>query len=239
MAQDLAGVTERFVRFTSLTDVLTKFATEVTIDDQAVRDVLRGENTLRVVAERARYEATRHRFVGSLLDGTDDSPHQISFHRWPCGPEVALGEVRDIRAHEINGHTWCTATARWLLTSHVRPFDGDKTINCAWETRVMLRPTAPEGGVTITRSQRAVPPTPADVPHLPKIEHSHKELLHASRVEREVAVAFGRAISERFPGLDAAATEEIIRNITNRQRHHGSDLRNERFLLSGGDTDPV
>ncbi|WP_030303125.1 PIN domain-containing protein [Streptomyces katrae] len=212
MAQDLARLGGRFVRYTSLTDVLTKFASPVTIDEETVKEALCAEHVLRSVSEAARDEAGRRRFEGVVLP-SESATTQLTFTflGWPadCGPAVALGEVRDVRAHEINGQTWCTATARWLLAGHIEPYSEGRTINLSWQTRVMLRPGAPEEGITITRPQRGETVTQEDVPHLPALDHSHEvPRVQVSRLEAEIVNLAIRNVlrhgGDRYPDIVGA-----------------------------------
>lgn len=215
MAKDLEHIADRFVRFSSLADVLTKFATEVTVDDQAVRNVLAAEIARRTVAEAVHQEAELHRLSGLVIHEDDDETSHISFRSWSCGPAVALGGVRDVRAHEINRNTWCTATARWLLASHTRIPDASGIISCAWETRVLLRPDAPDEGVTITRRQRIEPITPADRPYLPALEHSHEEPSPAEPLSLQERQALHLLLTLRQRGSenDFALLRAIAQNL--------------------------
>ncbi|MFD5881034.1 PIN domain-containing protein [Streptomyces yangpuensis] len=218
MAQDLKGLDERFVRFTSLSEVLTKFAREVEPDAEAVRSALGSDAALHAVAERARKELRRGRIMVSVYDPDAEDLHRVSLPRWPCGPEVALSDVHDIRAHEIDGHTWCTATARWLLSAHQRPYAGHTTVSCAWETRVMLRPSSPAEEITITPRKRGESISVDDVPQLPTLDHDHRaEIADLSRTEAAMVNQWmaGRA----DPWFAPADGEDIYRAMRNLRVH--------------------
>ncbi|MEU6928961.1 PIN domain-containing protein [Streptomyces sp. NPDC046374] len=223
MAQDLKGIDERFVRFTSLSEVLTKFAKEVEPDAEAVRSALNSHAARKAVGERARQELRRGRIMVSIYDPDAEDLRRVSLPRWPCGPEVALSDVRDIRTHEIDEHTWCTATARWLLSAHRRPYAEDTTVNCVWETRVMLRPSSPTEGITITPLMRGEPISLDDVPHLPTLDHDHRaEVEDLSRTE--VAMVNQWMAQRADPWFTTEDGEDIYRAIRN-LRAHGRPVR--------------
>ncbi|MFG3199851.1 PIN domain-containing protein [Streptomyces sp. NPDC048208] len=150
--EDLKGLKDRFVLFTSLDGVVNQFAKQVDApEEDAVRQILMAADSLTAVAEAAR---RHHQMVrGSQASVVEPSTRRLRpmiMDRWFGRPAVALSSVSEIRAHEIAGHTWCTATARWLLTGSGRriSYDG-QPFNAAWQNRVLLSTTAPESGLKV------------------------------------------------------------------------------------------
>ncbi|MFJ3274033.1 PIN domain-containing protein [Streptomyces sp. NPDC086776] len=168
---DLKGLDGRFVLFTSLGGVLTKFATEADAPEDEVKTHLAAEGSRRSIAHAARrYARRKPNFTGTVIGGGSGQMAEVQVKAWQDMPEAVLSSVRDIRAHEIAGHKWCTATARWLIYGHTRPGRDavEGVVNASWETRVLLSPTAPGEEVTILRTNQFGPLMLGDVADLPK-----------------------------------------------------------------------
>ncbi|MFF2640036.1 PIN domain-containing protein [Streptomyces niveus] len=166
MDQDLQGVEGRFVLFTSLDGLLTKFAAESLASEAELTSLLRQEESLSDVARIAGKGLNKGR--GLAIDADDGEFKEVMVRRWIGNPDVDLDSVSDIRSHEIAGHQWSTATARWLLSGYARIFgrgryQGDySAVACSWETRVLVSPTAPHKGLTVLRKEPTVPLGPED-----------------------------------------------------------------------------
>ncbi|MER6230622.1 hypothetical protein ABT169_15945 [Streptomyces sp. NPDC001616] len=85
---------------------------------------------------------------------------------------MTVNSVSKVAAHEIAGHRWYTASVRRLITGiaesdHHVGIAPILFVNCAWETRVLLSPTAPNRGLTVIGSGAMGPPTDEDIPNLP------------------------------------------------------------------------
>ncbi|MFE6787856.1 PIN domain-containing protein [Streptomyces sp. NPDC057680] len=168
LAEDLKGVEDRFALYTSLDGVVGKLATEVDVSEEEVRAILRAQEGRSSFAKRAT------RAVGVAATVILNGASQPSQHRvmlWTRTPAASLSTVDDIRAYEIDGHKWCTATARWLLSGHARDInrrlDGAPAY-ASWTTRVLLSTTAPEKGVTVLRAQRPEPLTDEEMSSIPR-----------------------------------------------------------------------
>ncbi|WP_381792964.1 PIN domain-containing protein [Streptomyces niveus] len=167
MNEDLDGLRDRFVLFTSLDGVLTKFAAESPVPEEELTSLLKLEESLSDVARLAIKSAIKGR--GTVIEFTDGEWREVMLRRWIGKPVVDLGSVSDIRSHEIDGHQWSTVTARWLLCGYAGIFRGRRSMDyapvaCSWETRVLVSPTAPLKGLTVLRQERTTPLSPEDDP---------------------------------------------------------------------------
>lgn len=166
MDKDIAGMEDRFFLFTSLDGVLTKFATELEARVQDVQGLLDNEVTRSRILYAARKASRRYRMVHGTLIG--DSEELRAAGRSRFKPEaVALDEVLEVSGREVGGHKWFTASVRWLLTERWRRRD-EEPIAYAWETRVLLSPTA-DKGLTVLDSRRPGPIVAEDIPKLPQL----------------------------------------------------------------------
>ncbi|MFF1969932.1 PIN domain-containing protein [Streptomyces sp. NPDC058232] len=166
MDEDLKGLEERFVLFTSLDGVLTKFATASEAREEEVTSLLeRGTNRERIAEAAWRGPG----FAGTIVHSTGQL-ESVRVRRWLVPPAIRLDSVSDIRAHEINGHKWCTATTRWLASglALIDPGFYDAGVSTSWEARVLLSTTAPARGLTVLRSERQTAITREDLPRIPE-----------------------------------------------------------------------
>lgn len=183
MDKDIAGMEGRFFLFTSLDGVLTKFATELEARVEDVQALLDTEETRSRIVHAARNASKRYRmFHGSLIG---DSKELRPAGRSRFNPEaVALDKILEVSGREVGGHKWFTASVRWLLTERGRRRDVRWAY--AWETRVLLSPTA-DKGVTVLGSNRPDPIMAEDLPKLPQLpplpELSEAEELTASLLD--------------------------------------------------------
>ncbi|MFF7928975.1 PIN domain-containing protein [Streptomyces mirabilis] len=188
--EDLEDVQDRFILFTSLDGVVTRFATQVAAPEKEVREALAADSSHAVIAPAA---MRQHRWVrGSTASVVERSSRRLMnrhFARWLGAPAVCLSSVTDIRAHEIAGHMWCTATARWLLAGHdvLGSSRDNPLLYCAWETRVLLSTTAPENGVTVLGGGPFTAIAPEDIDHLPPGDNSEALIDELTRFGRRFA----------------------------------------------------
>ncbi|MEU0610265.1 PIN domain-containing protein [Streptomyces griseorubiginosus] len=117
MFGDIVNFADRFEALTSLDEVISRFTKPVEADAEQVEDVLRTPSSLAAVTE---YAASTTAFTHPFMCNT--APHRSVgigsdsiADQWLGPPSVALDSVRDVSAHRIGSHVWCTATVRWLL----------------------------------------------------------------------------------------------------------------------------
>ncbi|MFD4946598.1 PIN domain-containing protein [Streptomyces sp. NPDC058409] len=173
MDKDLQGMEDRFFLFTSLDGVLTKFATEVEADAEDVRALLETEEAYATVLATAWASGKHYRTItgSQMYKDSDDVRAVVRSSRWEPRA-VALSKVLEVSAREIVGHKWFTASVRWLLAESGLPrhyTDERDRIAFAWETRVLLSPTASEKGLTVLDGKRPGPVTSDDAPNVPII----------------------------------------------------------------------
>ncbi|MFF6903727.1 PIN domain-containing protein [Streptomyces hydrogenans] len=169
MDQDLADLGERFVLYTSLNDVLKKFATPVDAPEDKVRELLAASSAHTTVGEEAvKYVQDRLGLIkATVSSGTRRRTRPLN-RAWRPTPTVTLASVSEITAHEIHDHQWCTAVVRWLVHGYLM---GGRVMSCSWNTRVVVSPTAPEKGLTVLAGWAMEPVTAeedlAKLPELP------------------------------------------------------------------------
>lgn len=161
MDEDLRGIEDRFVLFTSLGDVLMKFATEVDADEAELRAFLKDDFLNHRVIERA--AMAQRNFTATIETAPGVYEDALCSRWWRRGLRVRFDAVDSISAYEIAGHRWYTATTRWLISGIVHSGADLYWGHCVWETRVLLSPTASSKGLTVTVPRRLVPPAAEDM----------------------------------------------------------------------------
>lgn len=187
MAKDLDGLEDRFALYTSVDGVVEEIATEVEVSEEEVRSLLKAQEGRSSLAKQARRSRP---FTATVILNGANEPSQRRVDLWINTPAAVLSTVGEISGYEIDGHKWCTATARWLLSGRRRgvgrDIDGARTY-AAWTTRVLLSTTAPEKGVTVLRARPPVPLTDEETASIPKdepllLEDAAKLANQASRI---------------------------------------------------------
>ncbi|WP_327123666.1 PIN domain-containing protein [Streptomyces sp. NBC_01727] len=193
MDEDIKGIEDRFVLFTSLDDVLTKFATESSIPETELTGLLKMERNQASIVDTVEKKSRYHRFRATTIGKSSGQLEEIAVRRL-VRAAVALGSVTDIHAREIGGHKWCTATVRWFVSAFARTvaYPGDVYwVCCAWETRVLVSPTAPSEGLNILRDEGLSPITREDLLYLAAFHpdflvEGNKIADHLTSIEREM-----------------------------------------------------
>ncbi|WP_024756058.1 PIN domain-containing protein [Streptomyces exfoliatus] len=184
MDRDLAGLEGRFFLFTSLDGVLGKFATELEASAADVEALLDTEESRLTVTQAAWATSQRYTVLhGSKLLGESDEPRTVTLRRRWGPTAVALDKVLEVSAREVAGHKWYTASVRWLLAEDESPwgYTGER-VAYAWETRVLLSPTASDKGLTVLDSKRPSPVSREDIPNVPPVtEEGELVLLGAAK----------------------------------------------------------
>ncbi|WP_171114552.1 MULTISPECIES: PIN domain-containing protein [unclassified Streptomyces] len=211
MDKDLRGLENRFFLFTSLDGVLKKFATEVDAEVEDVQALLDTEESHTAVLEAARGASRRFRTVYGSVLYEDGMRGTLSSARGWDPRAVALDTVSEVSAREIDGHKWFTASVRWLFAEdghQVRRFGREcDRVAYAWQTRVLLSPTASDSSLTILDSKRPGPVSRDDVPNVPIIVESE-----------ELTALLEAALAGDFSGSSVQ-----FRQILNALRHGMTD----------------
>ncbi|MFD8726275.1 PIN domain-containing protein [Streptomyces sp. NPDC059629] len=247
--EDLEGLGQRFVLFTSLDGVIAKFATEIEAPEEDVRSALAKPSASFAIVHAARHNSDNLSFVATVVDRKTRQLVEVPVAGRFAPPSVALDSVRDIRAYEIAGHKWCTATARWLLSGFVsQPYSHSPApvVDWAWETRVLLSTTAPMQAVTVLRSGAFTPVSPEDIDHLPPllisgaIEDLRMELVNLQRAAPDLS-GMGGALARALGGLnlpDLTAHERVLVELHASRALMDQDLFGEDLLHRDDGTDP-
>ncbi|MEU4922231.1 PIN domain-containing protein [Streptomyces parvus] len=219
MDKDLIGLEGRFFLFTSLDGVLTRFATEVEARVEDVQGLLDNATTRRTVLKASWDGRQRHRvFAGSRLD--ENFGELLGVAHAPWAPHaIAFDKIVKLNAREIDGHKWFTASVRWLVVEDARVRRGsDGRIGYAWETHLLLSPTASEG-LTVLGSKRPEPIRPEDLPNLPVVDQNAAEELIASGVEMLKTPQFRRFLDNlRLQETDLSPVEAALRSLNSSPR---------------------
>ncbi|RWZ77848.1 hypothetical protein EQK42_00520 [Streptomyces albidoflavus] len=212
MDADVAKL-RNFVHLTTFTELISRFATRSEVTEDAALEALTSPESGNAVfrAVRMSLGLSRNRPVhpfdasisrkggGNHEDITADDLEVFAAHGFRQAPTVKLDSVRDMKAHQIGGHVWCSATARWILAGLVSgKHVGDHgkrrfTLPAVttWETRVLFSPTQPGTPLTVLRTWPPRCPTPAEFASMefPEISEAEVELLH--ELENRVAMERG------------------------------------------------
>ncbi|MFF1847990.1 PIN domain-containing protein [Streptomyces sp. NPDC058217] len=177
MDEDLAGVGDRFVHLTDISDVITRFTEATEVDLEAVEAVLTSAGSLTLIAEEAKrgwsagegFARPEQQFGCHVIGDFGGSPGIA--RGWLVEPAVQFRSVRDVSAYRIGEHVWATATVRWLLAgpAFTRSPKDLVAVGCAWETRVLLSTTNADAKLTVLRSDVPVmvDEDPDEYDHLP------------------------------------------------------------------------
>ncbi|WP_345961624.1 PIN domain-containing protein [Streptomyces sp. BRB040] len=242
LAEDLNDLGQRFQPITSLDDVISKFATAITVPDDVVWSLLAKPPVGSVIVTAARHSGNSN-FVATAVreGGPVDVP--VSGH-FLNAVSVRLSSVEDIHAHEISGHQWYTATARWLFSGYI-PQPNQPTVtplvSWAWKARVLVSPTAPESKVTVLRAVGTFTPiTSDDLDDLPPLFSSGE----ATELERGLAALYQdseadrRRLAGKLARMDVASRERLLQMVRHiRESDAAAELFFERFQFPGGDVD--
>ncbi|MFF3327249.1 hypothetical protein [Streptomyces sp. NPDC002889] len=169
MDQDLEGIRDRFVHLTSLDEVVKMFTVPAEVNEEQVRGILSGSESLKAIsAEAVRYMPpdiwSRRRFDGSMAFLAEDlgtgefetvTTEPVKVVGWAEAPTVAFNDIGEASAYRIGDHVWCSATVRWILSGPAVLDDTHRVevVGCAWETRVLASTTNTDSRLTILRSQ--------------------------------------------------------------------------------------
>lgn len=186
MNEDVAGLAN-FVHLTSFTDLISRFATPSEVQDGEAQRVLSTPEAAKVIQREVRMElgvprrgpgpysfevATSRTADMDQAEFDEDDIETVVATGFIRRPQVKLSSVRDIKAHEIAGHVWCSATARWLLSGIVGKgrlrrfaFPGA----ASWETRVLFSPTQSGIPLTVLRTWSPKAATAADFADMPAL----------------------------------------------------------------------
>lgn len=179
MQKDIAGMEHRFHLFTSLDDVVTKFATKVEASAEDVRELLDTEESHATVLAATRNASRRYRVVSGTLmpSATNGGPRRMLRGTGNWSPTaVALAKVLEVSGHQVGGHHYFTAWVRWLLRDD-RMVRGEVHERAyAWETRVLLS-TAVDQAMTVLDFRRPGPISEEDVPNVPELPETTEERL--------------------------------------------------------------
>ncbi|MEU7322618.1 PIN domain-containing protein [Streptomyces griseoviridis] len=166
--KDVDSLGEKFQAITSLDDVIAEFATEIPAPEDEVRSIL-AKPAASIAMSQSACRADNSGFLatavlkGQVLRNINARKH------WFNAMSFQISTVEDMRAYEIRGDQWVTATARWLISAHVPSYAHSiATVSWSWTTRVLVSLTAPEGKMTPLRTIAPFGPiTPEDLDSLP------------------------------------------------------------------------
>ncbi|ALO97738.1 hypothetical protein SHL15_6706 [Streptomyces hygroscopicus subsp. limoneus] len=223
MQKDIADMEGRFFLFTSLDGVLPKFSVGVEAKAEDIQELLDTEESRATILETARTVPKRYRLVdGSRMRPTNDGGTRLSVIRTtPWTPTaVALDKVVEVSSHEVDGHHWFTAWARWLLRDSKVIGGEEQQRAYAWETRVLLS-TAADNAMAILDFKRPTSISGDDIPNVPTATEATTERDRLIRLgEAHIAALMNTpAMQVTLSSLaeqlapDLAPVEEAIRKL--------------------------
>ncbi|NEA20180.1 PIN domain-containing protein [Streptomyces halstedii] len=199
-----------FVHLTTFTELISRFAARSEVDETVALKSLTSPESEKAVLRAARMAfGIHHRrptlpFDVSVIrkdivkyeDVSADDLVTVMAHGFRQAPKLRLDAVRDLTAHQIGDHVWCSVTARWLLAGLVSgervgepsKYWRDLILPAAttWETRVLFSPTQPGTPLTVLRRwppQCATPAEFASMPELPSMAEAEMEWRKTQRAE--------------------------------------------------------
>ncbi|WP_441251755.1 PIN domain-containing protein [Kitasatospora sp. McL0602] len=223
LAEDIKDLGGRFTLYTSLDGVLARFARKTDITDKQIRAMLSTPERLANIARRGRIASLQSRISDELLA---DKPGSERGLRHGVQFSAILARVEDPRAYEIDGHTWYTATARWLLVDEElsnteTDSAGQTSLSLfelqgrdgaySWETRVLVSSADQDGDLTVLKSSPYRLIAPEDEQLLP-------EGVTADAVATRRTQAFHRWIGARRGGegtIDPVTMSILTSMLTN------------------------
>jgi hypothetical protein len=198
MDEDLEGIKDRFVHLTSLDEVVKLFTVPVEGNEEQVRGILSGSESLKAISsEAARYMPpdiwSRRKFEGAMAFLAEDlgtgefetvTTEPVQVLGWAGAPTVAFKDMVELSAYSIEDHVWCAATVRWVLSG---PAVLDNThrveaVGCLWETRVLASTTNTDSRLTVLRGLAARPLSTSEfVAFAPPATSLAKRTVHARK----------------------------------------------------------
>jgi hypothetical protein len=179
MQKDIADMEHRFHLFTSLDDVVTKFATKVEARAEDARELLDTEESHATILAATRNASRRYRVVSGMpmpSAANGDARRMLSRTGSWSPTAVALDEVLEVSGHQVGNHHYFTAWVRWLLRDDRMVRGEVHERGYAWETRVLLS-TAVDQAMTVLDFRRPGPISEEDVPNVPELPEKTEERL--------------------------------------------------------------
>ncbi|MGW2100381.1 PIN domain-containing protein [Streptomyces olivaceoviridis] len=160
MADDIAGVEDRFVYLTSMDEIVTRFTEPTTTNETFVVDILRSDQVQRAVL----YAAQQLIPVPSgepflCLAGGPGGVHRIVSARSWMVTKASVHAVDSVRSYRIGDHEWCTAVVEWHLGGVLISEDllESAWAGVSWTASVLFTPSKEEPRLTVLRND---PPRP-------------------------------------------------------------------------------
>ncbi|MEV5606401.1 PIN domain-containing protein [Streptomyces sp. NPDC052299] len=202
-----------FVHLTTFTDLISRFATPDKVAEDVALNALTSAESRKAVLRAVKkslgfsrlrsvvpFEVTisRKGGGGNPEDIAADDLEAFTAHGFSQEPNLKLDSVRDMKAHRIGNHVWCSVTARWLLSGVVlgkRVPRGQRVTlpaGTTWETRVLFSPTQEGAPLTVLRAWSPRCPSPAEfakMPELPPWSEVESDLIDP--LDRRVAMHHG------------------------------------------------
>ncbi|MGW1170580.1 PIN domain-containing protein [Streptomyces sp. NPDC002550] len=162
MSEDVAGLDERFVHFTSMAEVAARFAERTTSDKEYAVSMLGSPMFRDEVAFAARDTfalPVDGSFSCTIATGLGNERAIVPAVGWETH-QAAFGAVEAMETYRIGDHVWCTATVLWHLGGVVvtdrRP-TGAAWGGCSWTTSVLFTPRGAESRLTVLRAETPLP----------------------------------------------------------------------------------
>ncbi|MFD5015381.1 PIN domain-containing protein [Streptomyces chartreusis] len=165
MAEDLAGMEERFVHLTSMDEVVARFAEPTTTDASVAARVLGSPGAQDAVAV-ASHETLGlplglpldGSFACTIASGLAGEAFTVPALGWATKKAV-FDAVESMQSYRIGDEEWCTAVVRWTLggvvVTEAQP--GAAWAGCSWTTAVLFTLDDAEPRLSVLRSEAPTP----------------------------------------------------------------------------------
>ncbi|NEB79008.1 DUF4935 domain-containing protein [Streptomyces sp. SID14478] len=184
MNEDLEGKEDRFTLLPDFDSVVQRFTKAVPGEDAAAAaaELLSSDPYLGEISTAAFELEAPASFVGI---GPSGEP--VTWSSWALLPNVELLSVANVTGHEIEGDTWYTAEAQWLLSGVVHSAaDAESCAASVWQIKVLLTTGTDRDGSAPTLLA-------AQDPALPRAEDEERCIAVVRRVRESVRRLGGQA----------------------------------------------
>ncbi|MFC8495615.1 PIN domain-containing protein [Streptomyces sp. NPDC057235] len=214
MAEDIAGLGERFVHLTDLEELLETVAPGVAADAAAVRGLVELQTTF--VADRCLHSWGSLERRSQFQVTTQDGEHAAA-QGWLFGDKVTvkLVDVRDTEAYRLGDRAWYVATARWQFVGTAMMVASPmQTAACTWETRILAPLRSSDDHLPIiikSHLPQAADGDSVEWPALPNYQEVAQRLIEAAQADGRnptwVEVLLGAVLA--FPALRANSGADL------------------------------
>lgn len=180
LKQDLAGLEDRFVHWTSLAQVVSHFTEQVETDMDVVTELLRAPELLKQVTAAA-HTTGCFPWDGSWQCRVYTSAFAAESAVVPVSSWLTTGSithrVQAAQMYRLGEQEWCTAEVSWYLAGYMASLETPtettgwampvKMAGCEWNATVLFRLDTTDPRLTVLRGSQPLPLTAAELGGMP------------------------------------------------------------------------